>query len=225
MGTAYNELGDYKKAKTLLEPISVKINNSRIYNVLTQAYVKSNDSIKLLQFMDRFALTADSESLNDLNLLLGKTFLVAENSDKASNHFNAIVDNNPSNKHLAESYYYNNDFEKAEDILLNLYKEDSEDFGVISKLGVSYYKNGKVAKATELINSMENLRTAYQFGSLDYALAQYYAAIGEKDKAIESLEKSIANGYLYRITSYHNDSHFIEYLNDPKFQDVLTYWH
>ena len=90
---------------------------------------------------------------------------------------------------------------------------------------MSYYKNGKEAKALETIDKLEDLKASYQFGDVDYAYAQFYAFSGEEEKSMEHLLKAVAAGKRFISTTFQNDLLFEPYRESEAFQKIIEFWY
>ena len=75
-----------------------------------------------------------------------------------------------------------------------------------------------------LLRALDNQRGDYQYGRVDYGMAQYYAAVGQEDKAMDHLLKAVAAGKRFTPDAFKNDVHFKPYLDKEAFKQVLTYW-
>ena len=85
-------------------------------------------------------------------------------------------------------------------------------------------KNGKTAGAKAKSVELNDLRTDYQYGTVDYAIAQIFASQGENKIAIEHLMMSIASGNYYGPEKFQNDYHFKDLRNIPEFELVMNFW-
>ncbi len=121
--------------------------------------------------------------------------------------------------------YYKGEFEKSERIFEKLLIIEPENIEMLSALAASYFKNGKNKKAKETAERIEAFRKQHQFGQIDYVLAQYYAAKGEKEEALKFLLKAVSQGYFYKQDTFQNDPHFLAYAEDQFFKDILNFWH
>ena len=90
-------------------------------------------------------------------------------------------------------YTYCEKYESA----ISLYeKENADKFYdysgpyVSGHLGIAYYKTGKKDKALELLNKLKAMSKKSPVGSPSYFIAAVYTAMGEKDQAMQSLEKA-----------------------------------
>jgi len=226
MAMAYNDLGDYKKAIDLLEPVVFDAEDIYLYRALISAYIKSGNVKSLNDFLSKLALSMDENDLLGLYLYAGKRFLLVDNKQMADSSFNNLINSDNSDiSDLANAYYYKEDYVNAEKVMSELYTNNPNNSDIIAKLAVSLYNNGKQEKAKELINTLSDLRDDYQYGRIDYSYAIYLASTGQNQSAITHLMESVAQGNYYLPGSFHNDPHFLSIKGSPEFQKVLTYWH
>ena len=192
------------------------------------AYVRSGDFNALNSQLKLWELSIDDKrEFLKLNMLTGNEFLLANNKENAKIYFNKVI--NEAKKindsmDVAYSYYYNEDFQTAQKLLEKLNESDPKNINTVVKLAISFYNNGKYPKADQYINSLDTLRTDYQFGEVDYGFAQYYASLNDKEKTIEYLKKAVSSGWWFTATSFQNDPHFLSYRDTQEFKDILNYW-
>ena len=105
-----------------------------------------------------------------------------------------------------------------------MYSQEPENSDVLVKLAISNQKIGKVADAEKNLNTLENLRADHQFGEIDYALGQYYAATDNETELYKHLLKAAANGHLYHWKFFKNDPQFIDYNKTKAFEEVMDFW-
>ena len=91
-------------------------------------------------------------------------------------------------------------------------------------IAICNFKLNKNNQAVKYLNKLEELRGLYQYGSIDYAIAQFYVASENKVKVEQHLLKALAAGHLYTNQTFQNDPHFIEYKNTPFFKNIMTFW-
>ena len=121
--------------------------------------------------------------------------------------------------------YYKEEYEIAEKLFKKEYDDNASDEKVLSRLAVTYYKNGKLEDAEKVISELNNLRSDYQYGSVDYSLAQFFAATDDKENAMKYLLKAVAAGLKYNNRTFQNDPHFNEYKETITFKNIMTFWH
>ncbi|OUR92414.1 hypothetical protein A9Q87_08045 [Flavobacteriales bacterium 34_180_T64] len=230
MGLAYNELNDYQNTIDLLVPvIDVMVNesiNRDLIRTLITAYINSNQIEKLENLVTKLELTEDLTTMNDLNLFIGGEFLKTNKQATATTYFNNVIASEDDFQvNIAEAYYYNSDYDNAKKIYESLYKASPNSINTITKLAICYSKNGDSKKGETIIKKLDNLRTEYEYGKIDYGYAQYYAALDDNENAMSFLLKSIAKGNIYTPTTFQNDVHFNIIKELPEFNNILTFWH
>ena len=163
-----------------------------------------------------------------LNVFTGIQFLNANNTEEANKYFNKVITNsNPttSKSELAKAYYFKGDYANAENLYKIPHESEPNNIEYLVPLSLSSFNNGNTETAKNQIENLESLRTDYQFGAIDYAWAQYYATIGDKDKAMEFLQKSVAQGFNYTPTTFQHDYHFKDLRDTPEFKNrIMNYW-
>ncbi len=126
---------------------------------------------------------------------------------------------------LARAYYFKGDYINAQKQYEHLLDSDQNNIEYHVNLAICYYNNGHSEEAKIAIEKLNNLRTDYKFGAVDYGWSQYYAALGEKDLAIRFLLKAVAQGYNYTPSTFQNDPHFIVIKESPEFTNrIMNYW-
>ncbi|NNM22623.1 MAG: tetratricopeptide repeat protein, partial [Flavobacteriaceae bacterium] len=227
-GLALNELKQYNKTQQLLAPVIEQSEDYYLKIPLIAALVRSGNFAKLDDLLNRIHLTADGATLSAASLFAGKECLLKGDTEKASLYFDKVLANESleiPTVEMASAYYYKKDFDTAVSILEKLLTDDPENHSLLSKLAVSYAKIGNQEKSDDTLRRLEKSRSDYQYGSVDYAYAQFFAATGNKDKALQHLLLSIANGNSYTPNTYQNDPHFKAYHDNQAFKNILTFWH
>lgn len=150
------------------------------------------------------------------------------NTNKANEYFNKIINSakNTSEKTmLAEAFYYKNDFAAAEKIWKELHSQNKENIDFLAKLAICNLKMNNEKQAEKYLKNLEVLRDRFQFGSIDYAFAQFYSASDNKTEMDKHLMSAVAEGHLFTPQSFQNDPHFVKYKDSPSFKKMLNYWH
>ncbi len=220
------QLEKYDQAITLLSETMKKIDEFYLNKPLASAYIRSERDTELDKLVSRVELNADKEDLNLLYQFIGSEYLLNKNRETANKYFNKIIQNEllEKNSSLAEAYYFIEDYKNAELIYQDLHDTDPKDLTYISRLASCLTKNNKIEDGTKMIQKLDGLRDDFQFGEVDYLMAQYHAITLHEDQMFESLLKSISQGNYYTISTFQNDPHFVHYLDNIKFESILTYW-
>ena len=219
------QLKRYDEAIKLLEETLMKIDEFYLNKPLASAFIRSNRIDDLDGLMADIEIKADAKDLSVLYLFTGNEFLLQQNREMANTYFKKVIQTETEQtESLAESYYLLGDYKNAELIYQALLDADEDNLNYLSRLASSLIKNKKIDKGELMIQKMESLRGEFQFGQVDYLLAQHYALEGDEDKVFKHLLRSISQGNYYTISSFQNDAHFVNYLDNAKFNTILTYW-
>lgn len=227
MCMALNELKNFKKTIELIEPHVNIIKNKLFLQQIFKAYINTNNKTKADELINKLKLTLNNNDWIYLNLFITRQFLLINNNEDAKSYLNSVIsdENKISNPQLvAEAYYELGDYVNAENLFSELIKEQPFDIKINAYLSMCYFKNGKKLKGNLLIDVLENLRAPYQYGIIDYRLAQIYAAKDDEEMVFEYLLKSIAAGNFYGDETFKNSPSFVTYLNSDKWAEIMTYW-
>lgn len=227
-GLADVELGNYDEVIQTVLPITNIIEENYLKRPLIMAYVKTDKTLELEKYLSEYALINSKNNLAYLYNFSGIQFKNNNQNDLANNYFNKVIADRQSitdSINLAEAYYFVEDYENARVLYTELLEQNKDNFDYITRLAVSNYKIGNKKEAIRNLNELDNLRGDYDFGAVDYGIAQYYAVIGNDKKALEYLLKAVAKGYNFTPNSFQNDPHFISIKDRPKFKNrVMNYW-
>ena len=204
------------------------IKNKLFLQQIFKAYINTNNKTKADELINKLKLTLNNNDWIYLNLFITRQFLLINNNEDAKSYLNSVIsdENKISNPQLvAEAYYELGDYVNAENLFSELIKEQPFDIKINAYLSMCYFKNGKKLKGNLLIDVLENLRAPYQYGIIDYRLAQIYAAKDDEELVFEYLLKSIAAGNFYGDETFKNSPSFVKYINSDKWDEIMTYWH
>jgi hypothetical protein len=221
------ELGKYSSAIQLMENTQKEVEAKLLNRPLAIAYIRSGKGEELDQFLRKINIIASPAEAQELYLQAGKEYLLKDEKEKANAYFNKIINaerETVAPKMLADAFFYKEAYEKAEPIFKEVYAEEPSNSDVLVKLAISNQKIGKVADAEKNLNTLENLRADHQFGEIDYALGQYYAAANNETELYKHLLKAAANGHLYHWKFFKNDPQFKDYNKTKAFEEVMDFW-
>jgi len=227
------ELGNYNEVISLLDDFSNLKGFAMLKTVLLRAYIRSANYEAAQKLLSTVKLTDTQEWMN-IYLFAAKEFLIAKNKALADQYLDQIINgiltsgtgsSKESQIELAESLFLRENYLQAETILKELLREDPSLITQTALLAIVYEKNGKLAEAEAQIKVLKGLKSKFQYGSVSYALAQYYAAISDDKNTIDYLKKAVAEGHWYGTSSFQNDLFFQAYIQKDGFNDVLSYWH
>jgi len=226
-GLADVELKKYEQVIAEILPITKTIEDGYLKRPLVMAYIRSGNYNDLIDQYKFWELAMDKNDLLNLDMIIGNEFLLANEFDMAKLYFNKVIDDtDPLNGsiNLASSYYYIKDYKKAQSIFEKINENDPKNSDAVVKLAIINSINGNNAEADQLIKSLNALRAKFQFGEIDYGLAQYYAVLNDKVNTFNYLRKAVAEGKLFTPTTFQNDPHFIAYRDTQEFKDIINYW-
>lgn len=227
-GLADVELGNYNDVISMLVPITNIIEYNYLKRPLISAFVKSEKLTELENYLSDYNLTAETNDIDYLSNFTGIQLINANQIEEANKYFNKIItrNNNPPSKvNLAKATYFKGAYPNSEVHYKALIDKEPNNIEYLVHLAISYFKNRKFEEAKTTIEKLDNLRTDYQFGAIDYGWAQYYNSIGDRAKALEFLQKSVAQGFNYTPSTFQNDPHFRTLKNSPQFtSQIMNYW-
>ncbi len=221
------ELGNYNAAIQNIQNAQKEYEEKLLNRPLSIAYVRADRIGALDQFLRRNEITSTPAEFQELYLQVGKEFLLKNDKTKANEYFNKIIDsdaNTKDSKMLANALFYKEEYAKSEKILKELFNNEPDNIEILAKLAISNFKLGNLSEGEKNIQTLEQLRTDYQYGEVDYALAQYYAVTDNKPELYKRLLKAVANGHTYHWKYFKNDPQFLKYNKSNEFEEVLNFW-
>lgn len=221
------ELGNYSAAIYTIENAKKEDEAKLLDRPLVIAYVRADREEELNQFLRMKNIVATPEEVQALYLQVGKEFLLKGNKQKANEYFDKIITTETGaldNGVLSEALFYKEAYAKAETALKKIYHKDPENVDALAMLAICNWEMGNISTAEKYIQDLDRLRADFQFGKVDYALAQYYAATGDEAELYRHLLKAVANGHLYHWKYFQNDPQFLKYNKSKEFKEVLAFW-
>ena len=191
----YNTLGLYAEAINLSN-IELEKDPSKdyFYRKIAFAYILKNDFVNAIDNANR-AIGLNSNSAHN-HLALAIARLNLGDTDLALTEFNSaliLLKSNSIYEGLAETYYIKGDMKNYE-INSNMANKYLKDSLSLSLFGFALLQNKKHDKAIELFNMAISDNPNYY---LPYVgLAKVYMSLGQKDKAVENLEKAVERNNL-----------------------------
>ncbi|NND15148.1 MAG: tetratricopeptide repeat protein [Eudoraea sp.] len=231
-GLADIELGRYEEVVELLTPFSKLKGQVWLKQVLIRAHLQLGNEQEVTKILSDYKIIADPLDWADLNLYTAKEFILLKKEDQSNALFNVLLDEldeldiSPGKKVESKAWalFYGGDYIRAEEVLEELLEETPENPTHHAFMAITYFKNNRKDRASATLNKLDNLRAPYQYGSIDYALAQYYGAIGQEKEALQHLLKAVADGRRYLPTNFQYDPLLQDYQEHPLFQDVMDFW-
>lgn len=115
-------------------------------------------------------------------------------------------------------------WEEAKDLLSDYLENQPDDYAANAYLAGIYLQQSAMTEAEKYIEILNDLRAPFQFGVIDYRLAQAYMIGGNTDKALDYLKVAAVNGQRYIWSQFDNDYIFAPILDDPRMEGILRYW-
>ncbi|NNC34181.1 MAG: hypothetical protein HKO09_04860 [Croceitalea sp.] len=228
------ELGKAEETVALLKPFARTRGLEWIKRALLKAYVKMGDTASTREVLDYVKLMNESEYWEQSILQTGVEFLMMNNEPEAHYYFDTLLDHYSSKgdalrrdqkTRQAAIFFYKENYPMVE----KLYQKLEVD-GPLSKEELAFYatalhKNGKQKMAQLKIEVLNGMKSKYDFGNVDYSLAQFYAIMGDSDKAMSNLLKAVAAGKRFTNSTFQNDPIFRDYHQMETFQNILRFWY
>ena len=227
------ELGNPQKVVELLGSFRNTKGYNWIKETLLRAYIQIGDTSAVQEVMQNIAITSSSERWARFALFCGKEYLFMGDKESANNYLDQLITSLELNYKKASqterdllpfAFYYRANYPKAQELFQQAF-ETNKDPALLSLLAISSFKNGDQNQASNIIQELNSMRTSFQFGLVDYSMAQYYATIEAEEKSMEYLLKAVAAGHRYTPSKFQHDIHFKPYLDTEAFKNVMTFWH
>ncbi len=227
------ELKKYDEAIALLDGFSDLKGYAMLKKVLLRAYIKSANNESAQKLLSRIMLTNPQEWM-DIYLFTSKEYVIQDNKELANQYLDkiiaALVSAGTTNSRerqivFAEALFLREKYPEAEAVLEELLKEDPSLIPQTALLAIVYQKNGRLTNAENQLKHLQAIKAKYLYGSVSYALAQYYAAIADEENAMNYLVRAVAEGHWYETSAFQNDPFFKAYLQSEGFKRILTFWH
>src|SRR5688572_10236756 len=160
----------------------------------------------------------------DINMgsVLAWAYLVVGQDDKALEQARKTHDLEPSHPvgrwMLSQAYNSKGMYEHAISLNEQWLQTDPSNQFALRDAGIAYAKAGRRDKAEEMINRFREVAKNQYVPSC--RIASIYAALGDKDKAFEELDKAFEarDWELFRMNA---DRYFIPLRDDPRFKEML----
>jgi TolB-like protein len=91
---------------------------------------------------------------------------------------------------------------------------------ILAPVGAAYYKSGNKSKSDEILNELLSRNRNFARAEASYSAAQIYVAMGEKDMALQCLEKSYTNHEMSMVY-LKADPNFRLLNGDSRFENLL----
>ncbi|MBT8279971.1 MAG: hypothetical protein KJO16_00205 [Muriicola sp.] len=233
-GMANLELEQVDETIELLEPYARTAGQEWIKEVLMKAYVMDENHTAVYDLLQHIRLLGRIDYWQLMMLKTGLEYIKSGDETKANQYFDEVLEYQEKRGALlslaereiqAEITFYKKDYQEAQKKFEELLPENEDNLEILSFLAMSYYENGNPEMAEESLVKLDSLRAEYQFGEVDYALARYYALIGNEQEALDHLTKAVAAGKRFTSTTFQNDVLFQSMKSSEDFKKILTFWY
>ena len=201
---------------------------------MVRAHIKAEDYQAADSLLSNFQLTCNEEDWMEIYLFNARDLLLQNQKVMGNKCLDKIIyaiskspmlEEYDYQRLLSESYFLKEDYQKAQAVLERLLQKSPDLIPQTALLAMCYQKTGRPKHATELLDRLDQLRGAYQYGSVDYAIAQYYSFLGDDNNVIKYLMKAVAAGRWYDPVSFQNDLFFKDYASTQSFDQIMNFWH
>jgi class 3 adenylate cyclase len=226
------ELKNYKEATDLLAKFGTELGQLKLKKILVRAHNKMGNTAIADSLLSNVQITSKPHEWMELFLFNARDLLDQDKKARATIYLDKIIDaieqsgdniKNLNNKILAASLFFKEEYEQAEIILEKALQLQPNLIEHNAMLAIVYQRNGKADRAKRQLANLESLRGKYQYGDIDYALAQYYAAMGDNANTTKHLIKAVAAGRWYDANSFQNDPLFKGYSQKEDFKRVMNF--
>jgi len=228
------EFKNYRKVIDLLSQFSNVEGLEKLKKILIRAHIKKGNFAKADKILRNIQADANQYDWLEIFLYNAKDLLVEDKLNKADKYLDEIIDavdqapdsiGTKNKKIKAESLFFKGEYQSVESLFEEILQAQPKLIEQKAMLAITYQKNGKTDKAQRQLAQIEGLRGKYQYGSVDYALAQYFAANEDDERAINHLTKAVTAGRWYDTTSFQNDPLFKSYIQRDDFKKVMNLSH
>ena len=202
--------------------------------ILLRAYIRAAKYALADDLLSNINLESSEEAeWMDIYLFAAKEFIWAGKQDLANIYLDNIIEEMSEREPvsdnelyiLAESQFYRQDYQSAVKYLEILLQSNPELIDQHALLAIAYYKSGNITKANNKLQELEELRTDYQLGEVDYGLAVFYASVDDEKKTEQHLNRAIRDGHWFETATFHNDPLLKPYFESERFKLILTSRH
>lgn len=220
---AHMKSGNINEVGELVELLPERHDNFITYGIQSQAYAFLRDT----QRLNKLLALVSSDPLLEPNLiglyftavrsfaLLGEEELQYYYGERAL----ALLDE----QHYlnASLNYLTGNYEKALELYKDLREEYPNYLPALIGIGNCYARLGLVDKALEIINTLDEKKTNYQFGQIAYHQGVIYYLSGKRGPALKKLETALLEGATFLETTFDGDPDLLSLRGDPEYEKLI----
>lgn len=198
----YIEEKKYNEAlKIVNEILEIKPDFKRAIDIKIQILEATNDYNSCIQIRKKQLEGIDkvSDDADQINFSLSRYYMIVGNYSECTNLLEGMKTTSrlmdEVDKKLAAAYEYNNQINKAEEILKKLHKEEPNDFYNGNNLAWFYIRTGNISKAKELLKVNTKSEYGFEITSVLNCIFTEQTQIGAEElkKSTESFINNIKN--------------------------------
>jgi len=197
-------------------------------NLMIRAFVQTEKWTELNEFIYQEGITSQGKDLlylfqkaTEESLLVGQDQKALEYANKAKEQF---ITNPSAGVSISKIHLILGELEEAESVLIEYLKSNPDRLSANALLAGIYMANNDATKSQIYLDKLESLRQPYQYGDVDYVLAQAFMIGGNEEKALDYLKTAVVQGQRYLFSQFENDYLFVPIRDQKAFQELLTYW-
>lgn len=219
-------LDDFDEAIQILQPFTATSDPPILKKLMARALIRSGDFSASRVFLEKMQESLPKDEWADLAFFAATEYLLTDRQAEAEKYF-GVVASAPAvpDEMKARALFHLKRYPSAEALLTPLFTADSLDFSIGALLALTYRNMGEISNSDQLVAAMLQQKAPYQYGNLYYALGQYYAYTGARDESIAMLKQAVSDGYWYETGAFRYDPLLKNVLDDPAFNQVMTFWH
>lgn len=220
------ELKKYAETVKLLEKAMAESTAEILKKPYIAALIRNGDDDLVKGYLLKLSLTESEDYYAKYALFTGQEYLLKNDHKSASFFLKEVLKSNSDNTRVsAFANLHLGNYAQAAKEFSTVVEENQSDFKAYAALAIAYYEKNDKENARTVIENLQKLKKPFQFGEIDYCLAQYYAVTGDTNQLYKHLLKAVASGKRFVFQSYNNDVFFKEYVASKQFKEVMQFWH
>lgn len=221
--SAFRVTGKIKEARKLAGKLRAHVRGRHNYQRLIEFYVSVNDTASANQLLTEAMPVTEPLYRPYLQLVAGRQAQLKGN--KALRDFYArrsALFSPDSSRALGRSYYLMDSLDRALEIYHLALVKDSADYRNYAEMGVIFARKGEKEQAEQMITKLANIKTPFDYGNTPYYQARIAANLGERERALSLLRKSLAEGMkFFNSITFTEDIDLMMLHADPEFKKLL----
>jgi hypothetical protein len=221
---AYQATGKTKDARMLAERLRGHVHEAVSYQKLIEFYISDGDTSSANHLLRQAAMEVESRYKPYLFLVAGRQAYLSKDLKLRDHYASLSATYAPdSSRALARSYYLMDSLDSSLEIYTLSLPENSWDHRIYGEMGLIYARKKDTANAEEMINRLEAMRERFDYGTTSYFQGRIAAHLGDKERALRLLERSLEEGNKYISSEFYaQDPDLMLLRDDSAFRKLLT---